>query len=86
MDKRIIQVPMDVDLITALDAISKNIGAPRAEVIRKACKAYLKRLEDERLDREYVEGYRRIPETLEEEQWADAGMVYLGELLKKDEW
>lgn len=66
MGNRIIQVPMDTDLVAALDTLSQETGSPRAEVIRKARKAYLKRLEAARPNREYADAYRRIPATAEE--------------------
>ena len=62
MGKKVIQVPMEDDLRRALDDLSKNKNRSRAEVIRKACLLYLRRLEEERLDTEYQEGYQRIPE------------------------
>lgn len=76
---------MEEELCRRLDVLSKEKGTPRAQVIRDACRQYLWRLEQERLDREYVEGYKRIPEDprvfqayaamtadiLPEEDWSD---------------
>lgn len=86
MQKRVIQVPMDADLLKALDEESKGSGRPRSEVIRKACKDYLRRLENERLEREYAESYRQMPETEEEKEWVGAQMKMVGEVLEPEDW
>ena len=59
---RIIQVPIDDELLESLDALSEARRQPRAALIREACRAYLAREEQRRLDEAYVEGYRRVPE------------------------
>ena len=62
MGTKIIRVPVDEDLLTALDSLSKEKGQSRAEIIRRACRRYLLLLENEMLDRIYEEGYKRVPE------------------------
>ncbi len=59
---RIIQVPIDEDLLESLDALAEERRQPRAALIREACRAYLVGEDQRRLDEAYVEGYRRIPE------------------------
>ncbi len=81
--KAIIQVPMEKDLLERLDRQAKSKEIPRAALIRRACLLYLRELEREELEREYEEGYRRIPdETTEEESdaWLKAA------LLPEDRW
>ena len=83
MGKKVIHVPMEDTLCRALDDLSKKKNRSRAEVIREACLLYLRRLEEERLDAEYQEGYRRIPENtaLGQAQEAMAAAV-----LEPEEW
>lgn len=59
---KLVQVPMDDDLRTQLDTAADAQGKARAEVIREACRLYLRRLHREELKRRYIEGYRRVPE------------------------
>ena len=81
MAKKVIQVPVDEELLKALDRLSRRQGRARAELIRSACLSYLTRVEQEELDRRYREGYRRIPEEpgLGEAQSALAGQILPGE-------
>ena len=65
MSKTIIQIPIDQELLQELDKISLEQSKSRAEVIRHACRKFLKETEEEKLDRIYQEGYERIPETAE---------------------
>ena len=79
-------MPVSEKLLESLDEASKRREQSRAALIREACERLLKQLEDERLDREYEEGYRRIPETEEEEEWAKMGGKLLAERLAEDSW
>ena len=63
MNKKVIQVPIEADLLSALNLLSKQEGRSRADVIREACRRYLKYLEEKELDRTYQDGYARIPES-----------------------
>lgn len=65
MPKKIIQVPVDEQLLKELDALSLKKGRPRAELIRESCQLYLKRTADEEGEAAYLQGYRAIPEGLE---------------------
>jgi len=60
--KKVIQVPVDEALLSSLDNMAKKRGRPRSELIREACRRYLKQVEYEKMDEVYVEGYQRIPE------------------------
>ena len=66
--KSIIQIPIDHDLLERINAQAAAQGRPRAALIRAACTRYLRELEREKREREYEEGYRRIPDatTVEE--------------------
>ena len=83
MAKKIIQVPLDAELLETLDRLSRRHRLARSELIRQACRRYIETAEREELDRLYEDGYRRLPETagiakaqeslarevLEEERW-----------------
>jgi Arc/MetJ-type ribon-helix-helix transcriptional regulator len=66
-----ITVRMSDDRVEAIDALVASGRASRAAVIVEAIDRLLAQLESERIDREIVEGYRRIPETAEELEWAE---------------
>lgn len=59
---KVIQVPIDDELLRAVNRRAKTLRSTRASLIRTACQEYLRRLEEAELDRRYVEGYRRTPE------------------------
>jgi len=54
---------MDKGLLGALNHWAKASHSSRAALIRAACADYLRKLEKEELDRRYVKGYRRKPES-----------------------
>ncbi len=83
MTKKVIQVPMDEKILKSLNLLSKKQKRARAELIRNACNDYLKKLEDEELDRIYRESYERIPESTE---LAEAQVSVLGKILPKETW
>ena len=83
MSKIIIQVPVERELLDELDKLSKEQSKSRSEVIRQACRKFLDETEEERLDRIYVEGYKRIPETTE---WGEAQLKMAKEVLPDEEW
>ena len=59
---KVIQVPMDERLLRAVNRRAKTCQSSRSAFIRQACQRYLEKLDEEELDRRYVEGYRRHPE------------------------
>jgi metal-responsive CopG/Arc/MetJ family transcriptional regulator len=83
MNKTVIQVPMDKELLDELDNFSSSINKSRAEIIRQACRKFIKEMEEERLDRLYQEGYRRIPETTE---MAESQVSMLKDILPEEKW
>ena len=60
---KVIQVSMDEGLLNAVNERAKSRRSTRAALIREACEEYLHRLDQQALDRKYVEGYRRKPES-----------------------
>lgn len=66
-----ITVRMSDDRVSAIDALVASGRASRAAVIIEAIDRLVAQLESERIDREIVEGYRRIPSTPEEDAWAE---------------
>lgn len=63
---------MTDDRVAAIDALVESGDRPsRASVIIEAIDRLVAQLESERIDREIVEGYRRIPQTAEELEWAE---------------
>ena len=81
--KKVIQVPVDEELLTALDRLSKKQRKARSELIRQACQCYLRQVESEELDRLYQQGYERLPE---EPELGDAQIALVGEILPKESW
>jgi metal-responsive CopG/Arc/MetJ family transcriptional regulator len=83
MSKTIIQIPIDKELLQELDKISTEQSKSRAEVIRHACRKFLKETEEEKLDRIYQEGYKRIPETTE---MGESQIKMLKNICPKETW
>jgi len=83
MTKKVIQVPVDEELLKNLDSLSKKQRKARAELIRQACLSYLEQAKEEELDKIYREGYKRIPETPD---MGEVGAALLAEILPKESW
>jgi len=83
MVKKVIQVPVDEELLKNLDNLSKKQRRARSEVIRQACSRYLQQVEHEELDRLYQQGYIRIPE---EPEVGELQLAMSGEILSKESW
>jgi len=83
MTAKIIQVPVDQQLLTALNKACKKQKKKRAEFVRQACRESLKRLQEAEWDRQYIEGYRRIPE---DPAIGEAGLKIAAETLPKEDW
>ena len=81
--KKIIQVPIDDELLRRIDATAGIVAESRASFIREACQQRLKHLQTKELDRLYVEGHRRQPEDL---GWADSAAKLLSKRLPKENW
>jgi metal-responsive CopG/Arc/MetJ family transcriptional regulator len=83
MVKKIIQVPIDKELLVSLNRVSKKQQRTRAELIREACLSYLRRLEEEELDQIYRSGYERIPEN---KAISGAQAALTGSILPVERW
>ena len=83
MVKKVIQVPVNEELLSALDQTSRKQNKARAELIREACQCYLTQVESEELDRLYREGYERVPE---EPELGQAQIGLAGEILSEEAW
>jgi metal-responsive CopG/Arc/MetJ family transcriptional regulator len=83
MVKRVIQIPVDEELLKNLDSLSKKQRKARAEVIREACSHYLQQLEEEELNRIYQRGYIKTPEVSEA---GDAQIALSAEILSRESW
>ncbi len=83
---KVIQVPVQEALLRKLDELSVERGESRAAVIREACAKYIATAENEELVRQYIEGYRRMPETQDELNFAESSAKALAELLADDAW
>jgi metal-responsive CopG/Arc/MetJ family transcriptional regulator len=83
MVKKVIQVPVDENLLVALDRRSRRQKKARAELIREACRCYLTQMESEELDRLYQQGYEKVPERPE---LAEAQVGLVGEILTEESW
>ena len=77
---KVIQVPMQEDLLGRLDEASRERGQSRAAFIREACARYMASLREAELDRQYEEGYRKFPEDpAEGEMWTKNAAEVWGE-------
>jgi metal-responsive CopG/Arc/MetJ family transcriptional regulator len=83
MAKKVIQVPVDKDLLNNLDNLSKKQRKARSEVIREACARYLHQVENEELDNLYQQGYSRVPE---EPQVGEIQAGISAEILSRESW
>jgi metal-responsive CopG/Arc/MetJ family transcriptional regulator len=81
--KKIIQVPIEDELLERIDATAGVVAESRAAFIREACKQRLKGLKAKELDRRYMEGYRKKPEELD---WAETSVKLLSKRLPKEKW
>ena len=68
---KMITVRMSEDRVRAIDELVASGRASSAAVIVEAIDRLVAQLESERIDREIVEGYTRIPQTDEELEWAE---------------
>jgi len=65
-------VQLTTDLLRRLDERAAREGKSRSSLIRDAIENYLRDEERDRITREIIEGYERIPPTEEEMKMAEA--------------
>jgi len=83
MAKKVIQVPVDETLLGDLDRLSKKQNISRSELIREACQQYMAGVNEEALDKEYRDGYIRIPEDTD---IAEAQVKMLQHVWPEEKW
>ena len=81
--KKIIQVPIEDELLIRIDETVGRVAESRAAFIRDACRLRLRALEGDQLDRQYVDGYRRRPE---DTAWARTTARLLSRVLPREKW
>ena len=75
---------IDDRLAAELDAlVADGTIASRSEAVRQSLEAWLDRIRRDRIGQAIVEGYRRVPQTSEELEWADAGAA---EMIAEESW
>jgi predicted DNA-binding protein len=83
-------VQLTDELVDLLDREAARRGKSRSAVIREAIEAHLHDEIEADIGRQIAEGYRRIPETEEELEWADIAtdeaMARLDEEEHGDPW
>lgn len=80
---KVVQVPMDENLLKAVNREARASRSTRAALIRAACEDYLRKIEEQELERRYVEGYRRRPE---KPDLGRAGAKLAAQVLPEEEW
>lgn len=80
---KIIQVPMDEELLKQIDATAGIVAESRAAFIREACQQRLRSLHAKELERLYVKGHQKHPEDLD---WAQSSAALLSKRLPKEKW
>ena len=83
MTTKIIQMRMEDSLVQALDDLASEQRSTRAEIVRKACKYYLRHLQKDKLERSYLEGYAHIPE---DRALGQSQIAALGKVLSREVW
>ncbi len=81
--KKIIQIPIDDELLTQLDDVSSTRDQSRSDLIREACQAYLYGIERDALEKQYQRGYQSIPE---ETSPGETQIRMVGYVLPKETW
>jgi Arc/MetJ-type ribon-helix-helix transcriptional regulator len=75
---------MPDDRIASIDAlVASGAHASRTSVIIAAIDRLVAELENEAIDRAIVEGYTRIPSTVDEDEWADWSTT---ESIREEPW
>jgi metal-responsive CopG/Arc/MetJ family transcriptional regulator len=80
---KVIKVPMNDDLLRPLSRQVKTRKLTRSALICEACQHHLEKLREDDLDRQYVAGYRRHPESA---AVGRAGERLAGEVWPREDW
>ena len=76
-------IPIEDTLLMRIDETVGRVAERRAAFIRDACQSRLRALEGDRLDRQYMDGYRRKPE---DPAWVKATARLLSVVLPREKW
>jgi len=76
-------VQLSDELIEQLDNEASRRGISRSALIREAVTQQMRAANEEELVRQYVEGYRRFPQTEEEMRWAEHNAI---EAIREEPW
>lgn len=80
---QVIQVPIDAGLLSHIDETASLVSENRAEFVREACRQRLRDLETKELERRYVAGYRKDPES---PTGAKTNAALLAKILPRERW
>ncbi len=86
MPYKVIQVPVDRDLLEALDRVSREQAKSRSALIREACAKYITNLEEAQAVQQYIRSYAEMPETEEEREWGELGAQLVTEVWGEEDW
>jgi metal-responsive CopG/Arc/MetJ family transcriptional regulator len=64
-------VQLSVELVEELDALARKQGTSRSALIRDVLTDYVKTESDAEKDRRMIEGYTRMPQTDDVDEWGD---------------
>ena len=76
-------VQLSDEIVGVLDAIARDRGRSRSELIREALETHYRDAFEAEIDRRIVEGYRRIPPT---DLGGAAGLDHLRRMNAEDPW
>lgn len=78
-----IQVPIEEELLKTIDEKANAKFKNRSDFIRKACRQFIKNLEEQEKENTYIKGYRKTPEKL---KIAETSAKLASSVLKKEDW
>jgi metal-responsive CopG/Arc/MetJ family transcriptional regulator len=86
MRRKIIQVPVEAELLGELDELSRKRGQSRSALIREACVTYIASVDEAEAVRRYIQSYTDEPETEEEKAWGEIGSKLAAENWGDEDW
>jgi metal-responsive CopG/Arc/MetJ family transcriptional regulator len=72
---RKIAITVDSELLARAETLRRKTDESRSALFARALRAVLKEEDRKRRIADYIEGYRRVPETEEDVAWLDAAAV-----------
>ncbi len=78
-----VAISMPHELYRALEQVRKKNGMSRSAILQEALRLWLKRQQEAEWSRQYIEGYRKKPETRRE---IEAAMAMAIPALSTEEW